>query len=224
MLTRAVLTCVLATAWSFAAKKKGGFGAATAPKKVAGITADKKSLETQWDRFVSITELEIMPQGDDAFSVVDVFVRNKKADGEAPWWRIGKACAAEGVDVAASLALQRGLIFWTAVHMRPELMAAGGRAAAASLELASTAPSLYMAVAEDGPHETDDDDDDDDEYESDDDAGLPRLARKCPTASSTPPTSVGFRPDFNPEGFRYKRRETAALKKPSSRLEAEGLL
>ena len=212
----ALLLLLLRTAsiHGLAAKKAGGFGAAAPPKKkAAGITADKQSLEKQWDRFVSITNLDIMPKGDDAFSVVDVFVRSGKADG-APWWRVGKCCAGAGYDVAAALALQRGLIFWTSVHMRPELMASAGRDAAAALELGYRRASLYMAVREDGPEEKDDDDD-----------ANPNLAGKSPaTARSTPPKMVGFRPDFNPDGFTYKRRETAALKKPSSRLEAQGLL
>ena len=208
-----LLLLVAPSTHALAAKKAGGFGAAAPPKKkAAGITADKQSLEKQWDRFVSITNLDIMPKGDDAFSVVDVFVRGGKADG-APWWRVGKCCAGAGYEVAASLALQRGLIFWTAVHMRPELMAAGGRDAAAALELGYRRASLYMAVQEDGPEEADDDDD-----------ANPNLAGKCATARDTPPKMVGFRPDFNPDGFTYKRRETAALKKPSSRLEAQGLL
>ena len=206
------LLLLLPSIHGLAAKKAGGFGAAAPPKKkAAGITADKQSLEKQWDRFVSITNLDIMPKGDDAFSVVDVFVRSGKADG-APWWRVGKCCAGAGYDVPAALALQRGLIFWTSVHMRPELMAAGGRDAAAALELGYRRASLYMAVREDGPEE-----------EEDDDAN-PKLAGKSATARDTPPKMVGFRPDFNPDGFTYKRRETAALKKPSSRLEAQGLL
>ena len=73
--------------------------------------------------------------------------------------------------------------------------------------------SLYMAVREDGPEEEEEDDD-----------ANPKLAGKSATARDTPPKMVGFRPDFNPDGFTYKRRETAALKKPSSRLEAQGLL
>lgn len=209
----ALLLLQTASIHGLAAKKAGGFGAAAPPKKnAAGITADKQSLEKQWDRFVSITNLDIMPKGDDAFSVVDVFVRSGKADG-APWWRVGKCCAGAGYDVAAALALQRGLIFWTSVHMRPELMASAGRDAAAALELGYRRASLYMAVREDGPEEEEDDDD-----------ANPNLAGKSATARDTPPKMVGFRPDFNPDGFTYKRRETAALKKPSSRLEAQGLL
>jgi len=221
------------------AKKKaaGGFGAPAAKRK-PGITTDKEGLERQWDRFASITKLEIVPTGEDEFEVLDVFVRNEKVDG-APWWRIGKVCAAEGVDPAAALTMQRGLILWTSVHMREELMAAGGRDAAAALEVGFDKASLYMATAEDGPHGADDrpasarrtalGEEEDDEDAAELDGFLERfvdgatesvqVAQKV-SVKGVPPDAVGFRPDWNPPGFRYKRLESAALKKPTSRLDA----
>jgi hypothetical protein len=63
----------------------GGFGVrpTTAPSSTARTTAsaDRDSLEVQWDAFASITNLEIVPPGDpgdagyEHFEVADVFVR-----------------------------------------------------------------------------------------------------------------------------------------------------
>jgi len=215
----------------------GGFGAAV-EKRPPGITNDKGGLERQWDRFVAITKLEIVPTGDDAFEVVDVFARNGNAAG-APWWRVGKVAAAPGTTAAAALTLQRGLILWTAVHMREELMAAGGRDAAAALEVGFDGASFYMATAEDGPHGSDarpssveriDGGGEDGADDGADEVGFlerfvdgatdsVRVAEKA-SVKGVPPDAVGFRPDWNPPGFRYKRLESAAMKKPASRLDA----
>ena len=40
------------------------------------------------------------------------------------------------------------------------------------------------------------------------------------SVKGVPPDAVGFRPDWNPPGFRYKRLESAALKGKTSRLDA----
>jgi len=119
--------------------------------------------ETQWDTFASITDLEIRPLGDpedddydydyEHFQVVDVFVRCGGSDSdsdsdsnsnnsndndndktETGWFRIGKVCTSEDTPLSASLSLQKGLILWTAVHMRRELLAKG-KAGARALEL-----------------------------------------------------------------------------------------
>ena len=55
----------------------------------------------------------------------------------------------------AALTLQKGLIFWTAVHMRRELVAAGGKSGAAALELGYTTATLDMGSESDGPLEED---------------------------------------------------------------------
>ena len=178
---------------------------ARAPPPSASITADKQCLERQWDSFVSITALEIVATGTAEFEVADVFVRNAKSEG-ARWWRVGKVAAAADADVGAALAIQKGLILWTAIHLRDELMAVGGRTGAAALECGFARASLYMATADDGPVGDDGDD------------GITiATAVKCKGISSR---SIGFRPDWNPTGFTYKRRESDSMaKKGRSRLD-----
>ena len=153
---------------------------------------------SQWDRFIGITDYEIVARGDDDFEVCDVFVRNAEAkgpDGQAKWFRIGKAVA-EGCDIPSALKLQRGLIFWTAVHMRRALVATGGVRAAAGLELGFAEAGMAGAeAAEAGPV-------DDQTARS-----IQVLDVSDKSVKAVPPSSVGFRPDFSPEGFAYKRRE-----------------
>ena len=192
-------------------KKKGagggGFGAApTKSKVVSTISADKVSLEKQWDRFAYITDLEIRPlsEEDEFFEVVDVFVRCN-VQGDDKWFRIGKACITDHGDINAALTLQKGLIFWTAVHMRRELVAAGGKSGAASLELGYMPATMNVGSDEDGPL-----DEDDAEYIS--------LAKKV-SVRDVSIKSIGFRPDWNPPGFTYKRREKAAMKKKKTTME-----
>jgi hypothetical protein len=225
--TRRQFTVALAPLAAAQKKKKaaaggGGFGASTnkarlssetRPKVVTTIRADKTSLEKQWDYFVAITDLEITPKEDEDFQVVDIFVRSA-GTGEkegTKWFRVGKACA-EGADsnstttniIDAALTLQKGLIFWTAVHMRRELVAAGGKSGAASLEVGYTASSMMVGSEADGPI--------DDEKE-DEDGGLQIIMAERVSVQDVTPKSVGFRPDWNPPGFTYKRRENAARKK-----------
>lgn len=208
----------------------GGFGGAggtaaaqDAAVVVTPVKADKTSLEQQWDVFASVTDLELKPLGDpadedyDHFEVVDVFVRSGgDGDDEAAgtgWFRIGKVCVSDETPVAAALTLQKGLILWTAVHMRREFMALG-KASATSLELGHVAPaSIYMGCDSDGPLS----------QEEADGYGLTGFEKAPPSVLRTiqDAKSFGFRPDWNPPGFTYKRREKAALKsnKPKSKLE-----
>ena len=168
-----------------------GFGAKkAAPPERQTVSADKASLERQWDRFVSITDLDILPRGDDEWRVADVYVRNSKAS-KVCWWRIGKVVA-DGVDVQASLRLQKGLILWTAVHMRQQLMVAGGLASAVALELGYSHASMLTSAEQDGPVELG-------ELEVE-------VARSVPVKGISL-SCIGFRPDYNPPGFAYKRRE-----------------
>ena len=234
------------TALQMASKQKGGKKKKSKPKTTGGgfgagagsssssttstgsakpIRADKNALETQWDTFASVTDLEIKPLGDPDdedyvhFKVVDVFVRC----GEGPattaaasatpattattgWFRVGKVCTSSDVPIEAALALQKGLILWTAVHMRRELLAKGKAATARNLQLGCIAPAIvYMGTETDGPVEQDEVD----EY-------LRIVEKASPEtlalASAAPQKSFGFRPDWNPPGFTYKRREKAALK------------
>jgi len=187
-------------------KSSGGFGAKKAPApERATAAADKASLERQWDRFVAITDLDILPRGDDTWEVADVFVRNGMAS-RVRWWRIGKVAADGGVDMQAALRLQKGLILWTSVHMRRELMAAGGLASAASLELGFSRASMSMAALEDGAVG-------EDELEVEPVLNVP--------VKSVPLASMGFRPDYNPPGFAYKRREKAGgLKEKERKMKA----
>ncbi|KAL9179296.1 hypothetical protein ACHAXT_008586 [Thalassiosira profunda] len=192
----------------------GGFGAkpATAPS-VASISADKHALEAQWDTFASVTDLEIAPPGDpddedyEHFIVADVFVRIGPGEDEegTGWYRTGKAMAAgDAADIRKALTLQKGLIFWTASHMWPQL-ASKGKAAATRMELGYAPPSMTMADETDGVL---------DEEEGEDVMVSQRVDVKGVSAKE-----VGFRPDFNPPGFTYKRRERAAMKKKKSALE-----
>lgn len=205
------------------AKKRQGFGgggfgkAATAdaaPKSPRPVPADKQSLEKQWDIFAGITDLEITPKGSPGdedythFIVSDVFVRLGSLDeGGEPmtgWYRVGKAVAGDYTDIRSSLSLQQGLIFWTAVHMYPQLAAKGNKAAKA-LQLGICPPSMMMADECDGAL---------DEEEAEDIIVSPR----APISPDVSLSLSGFRPDFNPAGFTYKRRESAALKKKTDRL------
>lgn len=199
------------------AKKKepksgsGGFGAIKkSSSSVSTISADKTSLEKQWDVFTSITDLEIVPKGDpddedyQYFQVVDVFVRC----GSTPWYRIGKVCATEESNLAAALTLQKGLIFWTAVHMRRELVAAGGTSGAASLELGFSPATMNTGSESDLALD-------------EEDAEQVQIATRAKDVKGVQQkASFGFRPDWNPPGFTYKRREKAAMKKKKSKLEA----
>jgi hypothetical protein len=208
----------------------------TAAKLIAA--ADKNSLEQKWDAFASITDLEIKPIGSrnpeeddnyEHFEVVDVFVRSgsgsttssgddndsKTSDNSnTGWYRIGKVCAV-GIEfggttsIEAALVLQKGLILWTSVHMRRELMAKGS-SAASSLELGYISPPiLYMGCDTDKPI-------DDDEVQQ----HLKIVDKKLLPAeelSKVKSNTYGFRPDWNPPGFTYKRREKAAMKKKNSK-------
>ena len=106
----------------------------------------------------------------------------------------------------AALTLQKGLIFWTAVHMRRELVAAGGKSGAAALELGYTTATLDMGSESDGPLE----EDEEEEVE---------LAPISSSLRGTKAGTFGFRPDWNPPRFTYKRREKAAIKKKISKLD-----
>ena len=202
-----------------AGRAPAGFGAAKAPPPLK-ITPDKACLERQWDHFVAITDLEI---SGDSFEVADVFVRNKAKDGPdaagaagARWWRIGKVAADNRVALSAALALQRPLVLWTAVHMRQELMAGGGRDAAAALELGFIAPGCLQAGgAADSPA------DDNASYEQDE-VALAEFTKKVAAPGSA--KLIGFRPDWNPPGFTYKRRESAARRENAARKKKKGKL
>jgi len=223
-----------------AAKKKnkkksggGGFGGGGASSKKAAtktkdatiikpVRADKDSLEAQWDSFAAITDLEIKPTGDPNdddykhFEVADVFVRSGgDADKSTGWFRIGKVCTSQEATLEAALTLQKGLVFWTAVHMRRELMALG-KASATSLELGYITPAIvYMGSETDGPM---DEEEAEDYLRIFDSKPPPEILQKVSDRRS-----IGFRPDWNPPGFTYKRRESAAMKdkskKSASRLE-----
>mmetsp|Transcript_3549 Transcript_3549/g.7266 ORF Transcript_3549/g.7266 Transcript_3549/m.7266 type:complete len:395 (-) Transcript_3549:241-1425(-) len=224
------------TALQMASKQKGGKKKKSKPKTSGGgfggssssttstttspkpIRADKNALETQWDTFASVTDLEIKPLGDPDdedyadFRVVDVFVRcgEGATSTSTGWFRVGKVCTSNDVPVEAALALQKGLILWTAVHMRRELLAKG-KAAAQNLQLGYIAPAIiYMGTETDGPVEQDEVD------------AYLQVVEKAPPAmllqaSAAPQKSFGFRPDWNPPGFTYKRREKAALKDKSKK-------
>ena len=120
----------------------GGFGSkpSTSISKPKTVSADKQSLETQWDTFMQITELEIEPKGNPEdedyqhFIVGDVFVRigasDNDKDTETGWYRTGKIVASgDDADLRAAITIQKGLILWTAVHMWPALAAKGKDAA-----------------------------------------------------------------------------------------------
>ena len=89
--------------------------------------------------------------------------------------------------------------------MRREFAAIGGIAGAAALELGFSEATMYMGSEEDGPVDADDEED-------------ICLAEKV-SIKGVPQTKVGFRPDWNPPGFSYKRREKDAMKKKVSALE-----
>lgn len=177
-----------------------GFGAKKAAPERQAASADKDSLERQWDRFVSITDLDITPRANDEWEVVDVFVRNSKAKSGS-WYRIGKVTA-EGVDVRAALRLQKGLVLWTSIHMRQELMVSGGLASAAALELGYSRATLAIAAEAEAPIA-----EGDLEVEVAPNAPVKGISLEC----------VGFRPDYNPPGFTYKRREKAGAVKEKDR-------
>jgi hypothetical protein len=203
----------------------GGFGArpATAPSSTrTTASSDRDSLETQWDAFASITNLEIVPPGDpgDAdyayFEVADVFVRAGPAatpDGDgggdaAPssgWYRTGKVASSGGTSLPESIALQRSLILWTAVHMWPRL-AAGGNDAAGGIEVGYGRATLDMADGTDGALD-------------EEEAGRVRAHVRAPVRGGGSLRDVGFRPDFNPPGFTYRRREKAAMKRRKGAME-----
>jgi hypothetical protein len=199
----------------------GGFGgskakACSSSSSTPTISADKKSLEKQWDTFASITDLEIAPKGDPDgkdyidFEVADIFVKCDATENNqgTSWFRIGKVCTLEETPMNASLILQKGLIFWTAVHMRRELVAAGGKSGAASLQLGFAPATLNMGSESDGPIDVDD-------------QKMITTAIKNPSISKKEikSKSFGFRPDWNPPGFTYKRRENEAMKKKISKLD-----
>ena len=200
------------------ASRGGGFGGSQGKEKTSSvptISADKNSLEKQWDIFAGITDLEITPKGnpDDEdyvhFEVADVFVRcgETKSNSEGTkWFRIGKVCITDDTSIEAALTLQKGLIFWTAVHMRRELVAAGGKSGAAALQLGYTAATLNMGSESDGPL-------DEDEEEA------ITLSSTSSSLQGVKSKTFGFRPDWNPPGFTYKRREKAAMKKKTSKLD-----
>ncbi len=192
----------------------GGFGASkpTGAPSVATISADIASLERQWDNFVSITDLEIQPKGHPEdedyrhFIVSDVFVRvgSENESESTGWYRTGKVVAADETDVHAALTLQKGLIFWSALHMWPAL-AAKGKAAARNLRLGYMPPSMTMADETDATLDAEEAED--------------VLISEKVSVRGVSAKDVGFRPDFNPPGFTYKRREKAAMKKKKSSLE-----
>lgn len=201
-----------------APKKKaaggGGFGAAATAQPKASVTtisADKGSLEKQWDTFTSITDLEIVPpkDSDAQFEVVDVFVRCN-VNGNDKWFRIGKCCTGqEGMDINAALTLQKGLIFWTAVHMRRELVAAGGKSGAASLELGYMPATMNVGSEADGP------------LDEEEEATIQIATKPEAGLKDVSIQTIGFRPDWNPPGFTYKRREKAAMKKKTTSIKDE---
>ena len=197
----------------------GGFGSkskSSAPPSVTPASADIQSLEKQWDNFASITDLEIFPPGDPEdedyrhFIVADVFVRigpEEKEDSNpgTGWFRTGKLVAADGVDINIAFALQRGLILWTAAAMWPQLTSKG-QAAAKLMQVGFMPPSMNMADESEPPLDAD---------ESEDVQIPQRVAIKDDVSLK----SIGFRPDFNPSGFTYKRRERSAMKTKKSGLD-----
>eukprot|EP00550_Attheya_septentrionalis_P009802 CAMPEP_0198284694 /NCGR_PEP_ID=MMETSP1449-20131203/4156_1 /TAXON_ID=420275 /ORGANISM="Attheya septentrionalis, Strain CCMP2084" /LENGTH=276 /DNA_ID=CAMNT_0043981897 /DNA_START=118 /DNA_END=948 /DNA_ORIENTATION=+ len=200
----------------------GGFGSSRSkPSSNAAsstISADKDALEKQWDTFASITDLEIAPKGDPDdedyrhFEVCDVFVRVRSGESDdkgkgTGWFRTGKVVSADdgdgaSINIAAAVALQKGLIFWTAVHMFPQIVAAGGTSGASKLEVGYTDASIYMASNTDGALD-------------EEEAEAVQLSERV-SVKNISIKSIGFRPDYNPPGFSYKRREKAAMKKKKS--------
>jgi len=89
--------------------------------------------------------------------------------------------------------------------MRREFVALG-KAGADAMEVGYISPAIvYMASDSDGPL-----DDDEETYI--------KVAEKVPLMG-VKQKSFGFRPDWNPPGFTYKRREKAAMKQKRSALE-----
>ena len=209
-----------------AAKKKqkkkatssgGGFGARSSNIKslVTPAAADIQSLEKQWDNFASITDLEIFPPGnpddDDYrhFIVADVFVRIGPEDEDSKpgtgWFRTGKLVAADDVDINVAFALQRGLILWTAAAMWPQF-SAKGQSAAKLMQVGYMPPTMTMAEETEPPL---------DEDEAED----VQILQRVPIKGDVSLKNIGFRPDFNPKGFTYKRRERASMKKKKSSID-----
>ena len=197
--------------------KSGGGGFGSKPDSnntpTSTISADKNGLESQWDNFARITNLEVTPPGNpddddyEHFIVADVYVRVAPADDKpgTGWYQTGKVVAAgDDADIRQSMTMQRGLIFWTSVHMWPQL-AAQGKDSAKNLELGFMPPTLNMADETDGAL---------DEEEAED----VTISQRAPVQGVSA-KDVGFRPDFNPPGFTYKRREKAAMKEKKSALE-----
>ena len=198
--------------------KTGGGGFGSKPDSnntpTSTISADKNGLESQWDNFARITNLEVTPPGNpddddyEHFIVADVYVRVAPADDKpvgTGWYQTGKIVAAgDDADIRQSMTMQRGLIFWTSVHMWPQL-AAQGKDSAKNLELGFMPPTLNMADETDGAL---------DEEEAED----VTISQRAPVRGVST-KDVGFRPDFNPPGFTYKRREKAAMKEKKSALE-----
>ncbi|KAL7430768.1 hypothetical protein ACHAXM_002346 [Skeletonema potamos] len=198
----------------------GGFGGSKAKSatSVTPASADVQSLERQWDNFASITDLEIFPPGNPEdedyrhFIVADVFVRigpDEEEEDSNPgtgWFRTGKLVAADEIDINSAFALQRGLILWTAAAMWPQL-SAKGQAAAKLMQVGFLPPSMNMADETEPPL---------DDEEADDVQILPQRISIKGDASLK---KIGFRPDFNPQGFTYKRRERSAMKVKKSGLD-----
>lgn len=196
----------------------GGFGVSknkSSPPSVTPASADIQSLEKQWDNFASITDLEIFPAGDPEdedyrhFIVADVFVRIGPEDEDSTpgtgWFRTGKLVAADDIDINIAFALQRGLILWTAAAMWPQI-SSKGQAAAKLMQVGFMPPSMNMADESEPPL---------DEEESEDVQIPQRVAIKDDVSLK----NIGFRPDFNPPGFTYKRRERSAMKTKKSGLD-----
>jgi len=187
------------------------------------FAADKTSLEKQWDIFTSITDLEIKPiigtddENYQHFEVVDVFVRSGSTGtgtaGTTGWFRIGKVCAT-GTDyggstsIEAALTLQKGLILWTSVHMRRELIVGVGKGSALEVGYISP-PIVYMGTDTDSSI-----DKEEEKYITIvDNSNKVPLDELC----LVKPNTYGLRPDWNPAGFTYKRREKDAMKKKKNK-------
>ena len=90
--------------------------------------------------------------------------------------------------------------------MRRELVVAGGKSGAASLELGYTPATLNMGSDVDGPLD-------------DEEGSEIIISTRSLTLKGTESKTFGFRPDWNPPGFTYKRREKAAMKKKASKID-----
>ena len=89
--------------------------------------------------------------------------------------------------------------------MWPQL-AAKGKDAAKRMEIGTMPPTLNMA-------------DETDTVLDDDEAEDVEISSLRVSVKDVSIKTVGFRPDFNPPGFTYKRREKAAMKKKKSAME-----